>query len=129
MIQKIKVLVEYKKSKQFGFNPHVWVGITSDSGYEEYRGTASGAGYDKQSVALASALNQSAEVIQLLQSISSKFDVINDSFKFIGGMGTDDIVRVFEASGMTAEFISFNFEKTHSKAIFIYRPVMFCGVN
>lgn len=62
---KIKIIVEWVNSKTWGANPHATAEIWSnDNGlnqYEKLTGSASGCGYDKQSAAIAQALNQSKE--------------------------------------------------------------------
>jgi hypothetical protein len=133
-VSKIKILIEYKKSKQFGFNPHVWLGVYGDDTYQQYTTSSSGAGYHKESDALARALNQSSLLLDLVnanqQLLLNKqvYGFENGKFR-VGGIGNRPIYEVFEVLGMTVEFIEFNFEKTHSKAVFIHTPIAMCGIG
>lgn len=66
---KINIIVEWTKSKTWGANPHATAEIWSEDKngapkYECFTGSASGWGYDKQSAAIAQALNQSNAVIK-----------------------------------------------------------------
>lgn len=65
---RINIIVEWVKSKTWGYNPHTTAEIWSnDNGlfqYESFTGCASGCGYDKQSAAIAEALNQSKTVLK-----------------------------------------------------------------
>lgn len=65
---KIIITVNWVKSKTWGMNPHAEIKVFEDApgGYYEYHGTASGCGYDKQSAAIAEALNQSRSILKAL---------------------------------------------------------------
>jgi len=124
MIQKIKILVEYKKSKQWGFNPHVFVSVHSDSqpSYEKFKTSSSGAGYDKTSDALARALNKSQAIQFFLEHEYKNFVYGADQAMFAtGGVGMRSTLEVFEKNGFNVEFIEFDFENSHSKAYLITR--------
>ncbi len=56
------IVVQWKKSKTWGRNPHCEV----HDGEKCYTGTASGCGYDKESAAMAEALNQSNGILRIL---------------------------------------------------------------
>lgn len=62
MPETISVLVEWKKSNIWGSNPHATVKI----GNAEFKGFASGCGYDKMSTAVAEAFNQSNRMKKIL---------------------------------------------------------------
>lgn len=66
---KINIIVEWVNSKTWGANPHATAEIWSKDKngapkYEYFKGTASGCGYDKESAAIAQALNQSNAVLK-----------------------------------------------------------------
>lgn len=56
------IVVQWKKSTTWGHNPHCEV----HDGEKCYTGTASGCGYDKESSAMAEALNQSNGILRIL---------------------------------------------------------------
>nr|DAU29373.1 MAG TPA: hypothetical protein [Caudoviricetes sp.] len=58
----ISILVEWKKSSVWGYNPHATVEI----GNARFTGYASGCGYDKESAAGDAALNQSYKMQKIL---------------------------------------------------------------
>ena len=62
-LEFVTINVEWKRSRTWGYNPHV-TAVTSEA--ETYTGTASGCGYDKQSAAVAEALNASPAVLKAL---------------------------------------------------------------
>lgn len=64
----VDISVEWKKSRTWGANPSVVV-RTSDG---VYYGAASGCGYDKESAAIAEALNQSPAVLKVLYTLKEK---------------------------------------------------------
>lgn len=64
----ISISVDWVRSRTWGYNPHVE--IHTNTGY--YTGTASGCGYDKESVAIAEALNQCDSVLKALYTLKEK---------------------------------------------------------
>lgn len=58
----LSILVDWVRSRTWGYNPHAEA--MSNAG--TFTGTASGCGYDKESAAVAEALNQCDSVLQLL---------------------------------------------------------------
>lgn len=122
MIQAIRIMVEMKRSKQWGSNPHVYVRIDKDeSPYsEEHHTSSSGAGYCKRSDALARALNRSEAVRQFLATEATKFayGADRDGFK-VGGVGMSAILDVFEKNGFTVNYI--NFVDVATTAYYIHR--------
>lgn len=67
-LKYICISVEWTKSRTWGAIPHAE--IRTNNGI--YTGTASGCGYDKESAAIAKALNQSPEIMKLLYNIKEK---------------------------------------------------------
>lgn len=68
-IKEIKIEIEWKANRIWGYNPSVEVNIyTNKYGYNEFNltGYASGCGYDKRSSATASAFNKSKILIAYL---------------------------------------------------------------
>lgn len=72
VINKITISVEWKKSAMWGYNPTAEIRVYSENGCDFLVGKASGCGYDKESTAIASALNQSDAVIKMLFSADKK---------------------------------------------------------
>ena len=67
-LKYIYISVEWTRSRTWGAIPHAE--IRTNNGI--YTGTASGCGYDKESAAIAEALNQSPEIMKLLYNIKEK---------------------------------------------------------
>jgi hypothetical protein len=66
-VVSISIGVEWAKSATWGRNPTASACVeTSDGRFTRYEGRASGCGYDKESAAIAEALNQSPAVKRLL---------------------------------------------------------------
>ena len=111
----ITINVERKKSKMWGYNPTVKVVVRSIEIHEHTIGTASGCGYDKESAAIAEALNQSSIVKKALYLLKAKkpnkpnrdlfgYDTeygVLPSFE--GGVGVSCYYRIFEAIGYKME--------------------------
>jgi hypothetical protein len=64
----VSISVEWKRSSTWGVNPTATV--RTDDGV--YTGSASGCGYDKESAAVASALNRSPAVMRVLYALKEK---------------------------------------------------------
>jgi len=64
----ISVSVEWTRSRTWGYNPHAEVRTNTG----RYTGTASGCGYDKESAAVASALNECSGVLKILYDAEEK---------------------------------------------------------
>lgn len=62
-VKTVSISVDWKRSSTWGYNPTATVII---NGVHEYRGTASGCGYDKETAAIAAALNQSIVILKML---------------------------------------------------------------
>lgn len=65
-LTKIVINVEWKRNKTWGNNPTAEVIVVGEG---RYYGHASGCGYDKQSAAVAEALNQSPAVLKALYTL------------------------------------------------------------
>lgn len=66
--EEIYILVEWKKSSVWGYNPYATVKIGSAT----FKGFASGCGYDKLSTAIADAFNKSYRIQKILFEIKEK---------------------------------------------------------
>jgi hypothetical protein len=116
-INKITISVEWKKSSTWGYNPTAEIRLYSSTGYEFLIGKASGCGYDKESAAIATALNQSNAVIKMLFDADKKdkdgkvygYRQAEKGFfpHISGGVGTSCYNSVFALFGL-------NFEKVAS---------------
>lgn len=85
-IERIDISIEWKKSKTWGANPHCSVRVgCADMNWYYFESSASGCGYDKESQAIASALNQCNSFIALLFKVEKK----DPEHKVYGYYGTD----------------------------------------
>lgn len=87
----IYINVEWSKSRTWGAIPHAE--IRTNAGI--YTGTASGCGYDKQSAAVAEALNKSPEIMRALYELKEKHPAAPHRDLFGYGSGYD-ILPYFE---------------------------------
>jgi hypothetical protein len=102
---EIKIAVEWLKSKTWGANPHaeVW------HPYDSFTGSASGCGYDKESAAVAEALNQSNAILKIAYDMIERGEQLpyglGTSYRilpqFEGGVGVSCFARFFEQAGYT----------------------------
>ena len=67
-ITEISISVDWVKSRIWGYNPHAEIQTASGI----YTGTASGCGYDKESTAIAEALNESNEILKFLYTLKEE---------------------------------------------------------
>ena len=106
-IKQIRISVEWKKSATWVSNPHVELSAFSSNSCYTAKATASGCGYDKESQAIAEALNSIYGVRKLL---IEKLDYINEKKpyginqygiipSFSGGVGTDCFTSFFKNIG------------------------------
>lgn len=67
-VESITISVDWVRNSTWGNNPHAEVEVCTANRCATYTGTASGCGcgYDKESVSIAQALNQSSAVLKLL---------------------------------------------------------------
>lgn len=87
----IYINVEWSKSRTWGAIPHAEIRTNAGT----YTGTASGCGYDKQSAAIAEALNKSPEIMQALYELKEKHPTAPHRDLFGYGSGYD-ILPYFE---------------------------------
>ena len=109
-IKEINISVEWKKSRTWGANPTATARIDFIGGRREvFTASASGCGYDKESAAIASALNQCNSFIKLLFEVESKdpeskvYGYSNSKKGFFpslsGGVGVSCYPAVFALAG------------------------------
>lgn len=119
-LKSVSVSVSWKRSAYWGYNPTATVTI---NGIQQYSGTASGCGYDKETAAVGSALNQSETILKALYTAKEKAlskapaktrnnpkasnaDLIHYGAGygvlpyFEGGVGMTSFKGVFEACGL-----------------------------
>lgn len=113
-LQFVDITVEWKKSRTWGNNPYVTI-RTNDG---VFYGSASGCGYDKESAAIAEALNQSASVMKMLydkkeicsEKSNHKYLGYGSGYGvlpyFEGGVGVNSHRSVFNNCGYTWETVS-----------------------
>lgn len=103
-LKYLKIMVEWSRSQTWGYNPHVeaWaqytnIGTLYDTGY------ASGCGYDKESAAAATAINDIMKPFMLKNFNTLKdpsiYGVCSNHLEFEGGVGMSCFVRAFKACG------------------------------
>lgn len=125
-VTEVTISVEWRKSRIWGYNPFATVTVYGTENYGVFRDTASGCGYDKESAAVADALDQSNMVKRLLYKVKEK--ALQDGWEyggqlnaktesnadciaygagygtlpyFEGGVGMSSLIRVFEKCGLT----------------------------
>lgn len=78
-LEYIRINIDWVRNRTWGYNPRVE--LWTNCGY--YTGTASGCGYDKESSAIAEALNSSPEVMKKLYELAEKMleEVGNVAYK------------------------------------------------
>jgi hypothetical protein len=116
-VVSINISVERVKSKMWGSNPTATAEIIiSDGTYKSFKsGSITGCGFDKESTAIAEALNQSDSVLKLLYA-KKETDVSKENRdligcgsgygvlpKFEGGVGFNCHVRIFKSFGFDAK--------------------------
>lgn len=100
----VSIVVDWHKSQTWGMNPRARVAAERVTTY----GSASGCGYDKQSAAIASAMNQNPEILKILYDHAEAggvfpygVDVWAGLPSFAGGCGVSCFYSIFEACGYT----------------------------
>lgn len=107
----ITMLTEWKKSRVWGKNPHV----SMIAEKKVYTGTASGCGYDKESAAIANALNACPGTLKILYEVKDAALADNEDIDtenaigygagygalpyYKGGVGVNTIVAILEKCG------------------------------
>lgn len=108
-IEQIKISVEWKNSRTWGMNPHVTLSAYSCNNCYTAKAKASGCGYDKESQAIADALN---EIYGIKKLLIEKLNYINEKKPyginqyniipaFSGGVGTNCFTSFFRDIGWT----------------------------
>lgn len=106
----VDVAVEWRRSSVWGYCPFVTANIHDADGWTRCEGYASGCGYDKESAAIAKALNQSPAVLKVLAAVYEKalrtgarplysLAAWNNGVKLDGGVGVGCYRAIFEAAG------------------------------
>lgn len=105
-IQTGHVEVEFIRSRTWGYNPHA----AAYGATRRTEGSASGCGYDKESTAIASALNDNPDFMRILYDHAEKGLAFPYSVNvwagvpyFDGGCGVSCFRNVFDACGYTWE--------------------------
>lgn len=114
-LQFVEITVEWHKSRTWGNNPRATV-RTNDG---VFYGSASGCGYDKESAAIAEALNQSGSVLKMLYDKEEtkpedkpRRDYVGYGAgygilpSFEGGVGVSSHRQIFANCGYTWETVS-----------------------
>jgi hypothetical protein len=113
---QIIIMVEWKKSQTWGSNPTATIDVYGERNhYESFKSRSiGGCGYDKESTAIAEALNQSDGIIKLLyQAKNDGYSEENNTNEkvlgygsgygilpsFAGGVGTSCFERIFQRLG------------------------------
>lgn len=122
--ENVNISVELTRSRVWGWNPHAtvraWATVTEDG--------ASGCGYDKESAAIAGAMNANPEIMRILYDhaeAGESFPYSVHTFaglpSFDGGCGVSCFRSVFEACGyewrQVASGRTFNAYTLHKKAL------------
>lgn len=100
--QVINISVEWYRSSVWGYNPSATVAAD----YRRTYGTASGCGYDKESAAVAKALNANPEALKVIYKYVNEGGALPYGARvwaglpsFAGGVGVDCYCSIFEACG------------------------------
>ncbi len=100
---EISISVEYKSSRTWGSNPSAIIELRHNNQYERLTsGSITGCGYDKESTAIAVALNQSLLIQGLLYKHRAKLAKIyghSQFYQLSGGVGTSCFIEIFETIG------------------------------
>ena len=124
-IKDITITVEWKNNKTWGANPNATAEVrtttpdTSGTSYNSYNsGSIGGCGYDKNSTAVARALNQSPALLRALYAIRENdlnkklHDILGYGSgyfilpRFEGGVGVSCYPAIFEKIGMQWQHVS-----------------------
>lgn len=117
-LEIVEISVEWKRNPYWGMNPTASVEIKTAQGWEFYSGRASGCGYDKETAAIAEALDKCNSVLQMLYTkketaLAANPAALEDSNRnliaygagygalpyFEGGVGMSSFESVFNACG------------------------------
>lgn len=110
-VQTINISINWVKSSTWGYNPHCT--ITTDYG-EITEGKVSGCGYDKESAAIAEALDKNNNILKLLYIAKNKKMTLKNNNNhdilgygsgygvlpyFEGGVGASSLMNIFRNLG------------------------------
>lgn len=123
-VESVDIFVEWKRNRTWGYNPTARVNVHTNNGTFTATGTASGCGYDKESTAVGSALNDIPAIKKMLceckenamktgKKSENPLEVNSNSNSaliaygagygaipyFEGGVGMSSFVGVFNACG------------------------------
>ena len=109
---EITISIEWKRSQMWGSNPNATAAEHTTNGYNRYEsGCISGCGYDKESTALANAVNQSNAFLKLMYAVKENAPTVknHDLFGYgsgygilpnlEGGVGTSCYYKIMEKLG------------------------------
>ena len=114
-IININIYINWTKSRTWGYNPHATI-ITNNGQTTE--GRASGCGYDKESTAIAEALNKNNNILKLLYTAKNKKMTLKNNNNndllgygsgygslpyFEGGVGVNSLLNIFRKLGYKIE--------------------------
>lgn len=110
-IELITINVDWVKNPTWGYNPHATI-YTNNGDTTE--GKASGCGYDKESAAIAEALNKNNDILKLLYTAKNKKMTLKNTNNrdllgygsgysvlpyFEGGVGVSSLLNIFRKLG------------------------------
>ena len=103
-LKYLKITVEWTRSQTWGYNPHVEAWARYDNiGTLHNTGSASGCGYDKESTAVASAIDDIIKPFILKHFNTLKdpviYGVCSYGLCFEGAVGMSSFIRAFRACG------------------------------
>lgn len=104
LLEYLEITVEWSRSQTWGYNPHVEARAQyANIGTLYNKGSASGCGYDKESAAVASAINDIIKPFILknfnILKHPSIYGVCSNYLGFEGGVGMRSFIRAFKACG------------------------------
>lgn len=104
LLEYLEITVEWSRSQTWGYNPHVEARAQyANIGTLYNTGSASGCGYDKESAAAASAINDIMKPFILKNFNTLKdpaiYGVCNYGLCFEGGVGMSCFLKAFKACG------------------------------
>ncbi len=109
-VKSIKINIEWRKSRTWGYNPHLeaWIQYKDGSPSDYAQATCSGCGYDKESTVIADIFNQFLKY-KLYQELPVSDSDRNNGLPYgiyisqwrhySGGIGTDCYYRIAETIG------------------------------
>ena len=105
-VQAISIYIVWKRSQTWGYNPHAEIKVYTDRGTYTATGRASGCNYDKQSTAIAEALNQIPAALKVIyDQRENDIEIYGTSLysarpRYEGGIGTNQIRLILEGSNI-----------------------------